>query len=342
MTIRVGFLGAGFISAMHTWQLSKATVDHKIVAVSDPDTARAAAWADTYDAIACPEDELLGMVDAVFITSWTAAHEELVAKAAAAGVAIFCEKPLAFDAAAATRMADTVEQAGVINQVGLVLRTSPAFSVVKHLIADPRAGKTLAVVFRDDQFIPNQGHYASNWRMDSALAGRGTLLEHSIHDVDYLQWMLGPVAAVSATTREHHGYDRIDDLTAARLEFESGAIVQLTSIWHDILERGSLRHVEVFCDNLYVKLEGDRTGPVRWQFTGEPEQSVERKGTINFLDEVDALLPSLEQNFLEAVRDSKPAFPVFRDAIPAHQIVDALYESAANNGNTVSDPYRTR
>ncbi|MBA2609888.1 MAG: Gfo/Idh/MocA family oxidoreductase [Actinobacteria bacterium] len=342
MTIRIGFLGAGFISAMHTWQLSKATVDHKIVAVSDPDAARATTMAEAHDAVACPEDELLDMVDAVFITSWTVAHEDLVNKAAAKGVAIFCEKPLAFDAAAATRMVETVEKAAVINQVGLVLRTSPAFAVVRQLIADPRAGRTLAVVFRDDQFIPNQGHYGSQWRMHKSLAGRGTLLEHSIHDVDYLQWMLGPVIAVSATTREHHGYDRIDDLTAARLEFESGAIVQLTSIWHDIVERGSLRHVEVFSDNLYVKLEGDRTGPVRWQFTGEQEQSVDRKATVHFLNDIDALPASLEQNFLEAVRDATPASPTFREAIAAHQIVDALYESADNNGNTVTDAYRTR
>lgn len=342
MTIRVGFLGAGFISAMHTWQLSKTTVDHRIVAVSDPDNDRAAAMAATYDAKVCDADELLGLVDAVFITSWTAAHEDLVAHAAASGVAIFCEKPLGFDAAAATRMAAAAERAGVINQVGLVLRTSPAFAVVRHLLADARAGKVLAIVFRDDQFIPNQGHYGSQWRMDKNLAGRGTLLEHSIHDVDMLQWMLGPVSAVAATTRERHGYDRIDDVTAARLEFESGAIVQLTSIWHDILERPSLRHVEVFCDNLYVKLEGDRTGPVRWQFSGEQEQSVERKATINFLDELGALPVSLEQNFLEAVRDGTAATPTFRDAIPAHQLVDALYASADAGGTTVTNPYRTR
>jgi predicted dehydrogenase len=341
LTIRVGFLGAGFISAAHTWQLAKTTVDHRIVAVSDPDAARAKSMAETHDAVACGEDELLDRVDAVFITSWTAAHEELVDKAAAAGVAIFCEKPLGFDATAAQRMAQSVERASVINQVGLVLRTSPAFAVVRQLLSDPRAGKTLAVVFRDDQFIPNQGHYASQWRVDPELAGRGTLLEHSIHDVDMLQWMFGPVAAASAVTREHHGYRGIDDLAVARLEFDSGPVVQLTSVWHDILERGSLRHVEVFCDNLYVKLEGDRTGPVRWQFTGEAEQAVERRGTINFLNEAGVLPVSLEQNFLEAVRDGNAASPLFRDALPAHQIVDALYASADAGGTNITAVYPT-
>ena len=233
-------------------------------------------------------------------------------------------------------MADIVEHAGVINQVGLVLRTSPAFRVMRHLINDPRAGKTISIVFRDDQFIPNQGHYGSVWRMDKNLAGRGTLLEHSIHDVDILQWMLGPVATVSCVTREHHGYDRIDDLAAARLEFTNGAVVQLTSVWHDILERGSLRHVEVFCDHLFIRLEGERFGPITYQFTGEPEQQLEGEAVVEFLTEAGDDNPSLEQNFMTAVSDGVPATPSFRDALPAHRIVDALYASADAGGVPIS------
>ncbi|MDP1793124.1 MAG: Gfo/Idh/MocA family oxidoreductase [Acidimicrobiales bacterium] len=334
--IRLGFFGAGLISSLHTWMLRGVDVDHQIVAVCDPDAERAAVMAKRFGAAVVGEDELFDMVDAVFITTWTNEHERLVAKAAARGLPTFCEKPLAFDAVAATRMAETAESASVINQVGLVLRTAQAFRVMKHLINDPRAGKTITIVFRDDQFIPNQGHYASEWRMDKDLAGRGTLLEHSIHDVDILQWMLGDVTAVSCVTREHHGFDRIDDLAAARLEFANGAVVQLTSVWHDILERGSLRHVEVFCDHLYLKLEGERFGPITYQFTGETEQVLEGEDVAKFLDDVGDLNQSLEQNFLEAVRDGVAASPTFREAIPAHRIVDALYASADSGGNTIT------
>src|SRR3712207_8553561 len=51
-------------------------------------------------------------------------------------------------------------------------------------------------VFRDDQFFPNQGHYASTWRADVEVAGGGTLLEHSIHDLDVLRWLLGDAERV--------------------------------------------------------------------------------------------------------------------------------------------------
>ncbi len=336
MTIRLGFFGAGLISGVHTWMLRDVDVDHKIVAVCDPDSARAETMAKRFGGSVVGEDELFDLVDAVFITTWTNEHERLVAKAAERRLPIFCEKPLAFDAAAATRMTETVEAAGVINQVGLVLRTAHAFRVLKHLIDDPRAGRIITVSFRDDQFIPNQGHYASQWRMDKNLAGRGTLLEHSIHDVDIMQWLLGDVTTASCVTREHHGYDRIDDLAAARLEFANGAVAQLTSVWHDILERPSLRLVEVFCDNLYVKLEGERFGPVTWQFTGEPLHRIEGDELDSFLTEAGDPSVSLEQNFMTAVSDGVPATPSFRDALPAHRVVDALYASADAGGNTIA------
>jgi predicted dehydrogenase len=53
-------------------------------------------------------------------------------------------------------------------------------------------------------------------------------------------------------------------------------------------------------------------------------------------------MPSLEQNFLAAVRDGAAATPTLRDAIAAHQIVDALYASADGGGGVVADVYRTR
>ena len=51
----------------------------------------------------------------------------------------------------------------------------------------------MAAVFRDDQYFPIQGTYASRWRADVAQAGGGCLIEHSIHDVDILRFCFGEV-----------------------------------------------------------------------------------------------------------------------------------------------------
>jgi UDP-N-acetyl-2-amino-2-deoxyglucuronate dehydrogenase len=337
VSVRVGFYGAGFITRFHLASLLASKVEHEIVAVHDPDAARAAAFAAEHGGVVAGEDELLEQVDAVYVTAWTAEHPRLVAKAAAAGRAVFCEKPLAVDAPTAERMVDGVEAAGVVNQVGLVLRFLPSFRWLRRLVQDERAGRVLAVVFRDDQYIPDQGIYGSTWRVDHLRAGRGTLLEHSIHDVDILLWTFGSVTRVSGAVREVHGHDRIDDVAVARLDFADGAVGTLTSVWHDVIERPSLRRVEVFCERLYVALEGDFVGPVRWQFTGEPERVLEGTDLVAAVAEAgETRTINSATAFLSAVRDGTPASPAFADALPAHLVVDAVYQSGASGGAMVA------
>lgn len=351
MTIRIGFFGAGLISRFHRALLSRSGVEHEIVAVHDPDADRAGRFADETGARAfADEAELLDSVDAVYVTTWTSEHSRLVDAAARREVAVFCEKPLATNSEIAAEMVETVEKHGVVNQVGLILRSVPTVVLARRLVKDPRAGQLLAVTYRDEQYIPNQGMYASTWRVDAALAGRGTLLEHSIHDVDILRWMCGPVGTVSATVREQHGYDRIDDVAVARLEFVDGGIAALTSVWHDILERPSLRRVEVYCERLYLSIDDDEPGVLRWQFAGEEPESL---ADIDLADECRRggdvppgplvaigghALFNTATVFLESVRDGRPSPLPLREAMAAHQIVDSLYASADNGGIPISDP----
>ena len=145
-----------------------------------------------------------------------------------------------------------------------MLRDSPAFLYLRHLIGRPESGRVMSVVFRDDQYIPIQGMYGSTWRADPAKAGAGTLLEHSIHDLDLLEWLFGDIEAVAAQTGRFHQIAGIEDLAVVTLRYASGAIGTLTSVWHDLLERPSLRRVEVLCERGFFVLEGDVFGPVRW------------------------------------------------------------------------------
>jgi len=149
---------------------------------------------------------------------------------------------------------------------------------------------------------------------------------------------LGPVGSVSATTREHHGLPRIDDLCAARLDFANGAAATLMSVWHDILERPSMRHVEIFTERMHAVIEDDFVGPVRWQFTGEPEQSLEGDALEAAVRAGGDDRANPATAFLTAVRDGARAEPDFAAALPAHRLVDALYRSADDGGALVTLP----
>ncbi len=165
MTVRVGFLGAGLIATYHGKSLRRSGADAHIAAVYDLEPERTASFARASGAEPMDSEEaVLDSVDAVYVCTWTSEHPRLVAAAAERGLPVFCEKPLATTLEGAAAMTAAVEAAGVVNQVGLVLRSSPAFLELKHQIDDPRSGRVQAVVLRDDQFLPVQGMYGSTWR----------------------------------------------------------------------------------------------------------------------------------------------------------------------------------
>ncbi len=340
MSLSIGFLGAGFISRTHRFFLKHCPVDHQITAVCDPDRAKAEALAERRGAAVVDEATLLDSVDVAFVTAWTSEHERLVRAAAERGVAVFCEKPLAADADTAGRMSAAVETAGVASQVGLVLRFLPQFRWARHLLADERAGRLMTVVFRDDQFIPTQSYYASDWRADPARAGRGTLLEHSIHDVDIISYMAGPIGEVHGRVREFHGLDRIDDLAVATMALPNEALATLTSIWHDMTDRPSQRHIELFAERLHIRLDGTPDGPVVWRYADAPEESLAGPALLDACLDVDLgrRVDALEfgtgamfnpvTEFLEAVRDGRPSPLPLSTALPAHEVVDRIYADA--------------
>ena len=338
MTVRVGFLGAGLIAHYHSASLHVAKADVAWAGVFDPDPGRAERFAAASGATTCTsEDEVLDSCDAVYICTWTSEHPRLVAAACARGLSIFCEKPLATDLAGAGATAAAVAAAGVTNQVGLVLRRSPAFGLLRALANDTEAnGRPMSIVFRDDQYIPVQGMYASTWRGEVGKAGAGTLLEHSIHDLDMLEHVLGRVVSVSAHTSDFHGIAGIEDGAAVLLRFASGALGTLVSVWHDVLERESLRRIELLSERAHVVVDGDWTGPVAWTTTGQPPQRLEGDALEVETAKRGEVIGNPDLAFIEAIESGEPAWPSFAIAARAHQLADAVYRSAAAGGMAVS------
>ncbi len=334
--VKIGFLGGGLIARHHARSLSE-VAGAEITGCFDIDEERASAFSDGHGGLPVSSvEELVDRSDAIYVCTWTSAHPHLVEAAAAAGKAVFCEKPLAVDLKAATAMAAAVDAAGVVNQVGLVLRRSPAFRWVQHQIRQAAAGPLMSIVFRDDQYLPIQGLYGSTWRADKDKAGAGTLLEHSIHDVDLLTWMMGPIESISARTANLHGHDGIEDQAVAWLAAaETEATATLTSIWHDLLERPSQRRVEVFCRDAHFSIDGDWNGPVRWEFNGSSGELSGRE-LAAAARRFDGRGHNPDADFVAAVRSGTPAYPDFGVALEAHRLCDAAYRSAADSGRPVT------
>lgn len=351
----VGLIGCGFIGRFHSRNirgtLRTELVPGRYAAVCDRDITRAESFAaitgvelvtpDATDLLDAPG------LSAVYICTETSEHPVLVRAAAERGLAVFCEKPLARTLPEVRQMVAAVERAGVVNQVGLVLRYSPVFTVLASLIAAPDLGPLLTAHLRDDQFFPTRGHYASAWRGDFAKSGGGTLIEHSIHDVDLFRWLFGDVRTVRCHTRVTSGHDRVEDIAMVTFEHDGGHQTTLTSAWHAIDGRPSTRRLEVFFEGGWFATDHDFVGPIRYQLRSGPEVELsaddvlDRYRAIVGLDDRELDLARLgmfeDYQFLRCVHEERPAFPDFRTALRAHEIVAACYESAAR-GRSIDVP----
>jgi myo-inositol 2-dehydrogenase / D-chiro-inositol 1-dehydrogenase len=347
--VRIGFVGAGTIAWAHGLALKAmidgGVLDAAVTAVHDPRPRRAERFVEALGApgaaAVATADEVAARADAVFACTPTAAHRGAVDAAIGQGRAVFCEKPLDRDFARATSLVDAVSAAGIPAQCGLVLRSAPVFRSLRDLIDQGSLGEPMAAVFRDDQYFPNQGIYRSQWRADVAQAGGGCLIEHSIHDLDILRFCFGEVDRITASTANHAGHEAVEDLAAVSLSFASGLEAQLTSVWHEILSRGSTRRVEVFCRDGMVWLDDDFRGPLHVQTSdGTEVRLCPYPEWVDALPLDDDAIPirayvEADRAFVDALTTGTTPEPGLDVALAAHRLVDAAYRSAAHAGEPV-------
>lgn len=355
MQPHIGIIGAGFIGRFHARGIHGLTklgvVDARYVAVCDrvPERAEEFARIAGLERWTADPDELIAAPDinTIYVCTPTAQHKELVLKAAAAGKHVFCEKPLAPTLDDARAMYEAVRDARVGHQVGLILRHAPIFSVLKELIDDPKLGRLMTLLFRDDQAFPIGGHYMSDWRKDVAVTGGGTLIEHSIHDLDIITYLAGDAESLRAETRNFAGHEGVEDLASVTLRFAGGGTGQLISVWHNMADRPADRLLELFFEHGYFAVDDDFFGAIRYHTStsGGPQvvsdeevrrRYLERAGlSEQMYDDALGRYSLADYFFLQALSEGRAPYPGFDVGLRAHQLVDAVYRSAAERGEEI-------
>lgn len=339
--IRLSFIGNGLISYAHGVCLDALIRSGKINAIIannfDPDGARASNFAQLFHSqqVESPQ-ELIKNSDAIYILTPTKFHLDYITLAAPYQVPIFIEKPLATNLNDALKIEEIIKSNNLKVQVGLVLRTSPLFLQLRDFIDTKRFGHLMAINLTDDQFFPIQGHYASSWRSQYDLAGGGTLIEHSIHDIDILYFLNGPIQSAKALISAFSEYQGIEDSAGVLLRHSNRSISTITSVWHKILSRPSTRNITAFFEDAIVSFGGDFVGTM---------QIISDKETFNLEVETPEIIKSMPElntktgllaaqyaqenyNFVTNITEDKPLEPTIDDAIYSHKIINQLYLEA--------------
>ena len=198
----------------------------KIVAVCDAVPKTTASAAAKFDADAVEDASQLMLrddIDGVLIAAPPFEHADLCIDAARAGKHVFVEKPMATTVEACDAMAAAAEDADICLMVGHVCRFHEVHATVRQLVHDGAIGDSILIsVHRLGGGWG--GPYNQRWRMQRELSG-GTLMEINAHEIDFMRWVCGEVATVSAVggTFLQHEAD-YPDLVLATLHFESGAL----------------------------------------------------------------------------------------------------------------------
>ena len=128
-------------------------------------------------------------------------HLEHVEPALKAGMAVYCEKPLAATLADAQAMARLAEETGVLTQMAFALRFLPAIRQMKAMIDAGEIGEVFhfrARMFHGGYLDPDR---PMSWRLRCAESGGGAFMDLGAHLVDLTRYLLGGVATVRAEMR---------------------------------------------------------------------------------------------------------------------------------------------
>ncbi|MFI8419182.1 Gfo/Idh/MocA family oxidoreductase [Streptomyces sp. NPDC085479] len=182
--MRIGLIGTGRIGSFHAGALARHPGVGALV-VADADPARAGAVARAVGAETAPDvTALLGRdLDAVVIASATAAHAELIGRAARAGLPAFCEKPIALDVPGTLAALAAVEEAGTELQLGFMRRFDAGYWAAREAVRAGRLGRLHTVRTATSDPEPPPAAYLP-------LSG-GLFRDCMVHDVDIVRWVTG-------------------------------------------------------------------------------------------------------------------------------------------------------
>jgi myo-inositol 2-dehydrogenase / D-chiro-inositol 1-dehydrogenase len=215
--LRIGIVGVGRIGAMHAELIAQQVPGAALAGVADARAETAKAVAARLDVPAFDVDALISSpdVDAIAICSSTDTHVDVMVAAAAAGKAIFCEKPVSLDLAQVDRGLAAVASAGVPLMIGFNRRFDPAHRAVRDAVVSGEVG--------DPQLVRISSRDPAPPPLDYIKVSGGIFLDMTIHDFDMARFVTGSeVVEVYA-----QGAIRIEPALAAVPDLDT-AVVTLT------------------------------------------------------------------------------------------------------------------
>jgi myo-inositol 2-dehydrogenase / D-chiro-inositol 1-dehydrogenase len=319
--IRFALFGCGRIGRVHADSID-VHPRAELAWVYDPIESAAQEVAKQYGASTAPSVDAAmedPSVDAVVIASATPTHVDLLTRAARAGKAVLCEKPIDLDVARVDRCWVEIAALNPTIMVGFNRRFDPSFREVKERVAAGDIGRLeqLTIVSRDPAPAPREYLAASG----------GLFRDMTIHDFDLARFFLGEIVEVYAT-----GANVVADYIAELGDIDSAVVVMRGTdgtLCHITNSRRSVfgydQRLEAFGSAGMLSVGNQHPTSVRLFNATQTEAAPEYlnffldRYTPAYRAELDHLITAIEQG-------SQPG-PGFTDGREALALADAAVES---------------
>ncbi|CAH1693865.1 Predicted dehydrogenase [Hyphomicrobiales bacterium] len=224
--VKLAIMGAGLIGSRHAQHVA-ADPGAILSAIIDPAPAGemvagalGAAWYANLGA--CLQAD---RPDGVIIATPNQLHVANGLELVAAGIPALVEKPIADDVAAATRLVEAAENAGVPLLVGHHRRYNPMIRKAKDIIDSGEIGQVLAIAGQFWLMKPDD-YFNTAWRREP---GGGPVFLNLIHDVDLFRYLCGEITSVQALeSNAVRGY-AVEETAVIILRFDNGILATISA-----------------------------------------------------------------------------------------------------------------
>lgn len=312
--------GAGRIGAIHAANVA-AHPRARLKYVVDLFPESAQKLAQQYNAQVVSVDEALSdpEIQAVIIASPTDTHADLIEQSAAAGLAIFCEKPIDLNAQRTRSCLEHVERSGVTCLIGFNRRFDPNFAAVKAQIDDGHLGNLEMVTITSRDPSPPPAQYVQS--------SGGLFRDMMIHDLDMARWLLGeePVevfATASCLIDPAIGEAGDVDTALVTLKTASGRLCQISNSRRAAY--GYDQRIEVLGAKGMAQAKNQTESTL---VVSTAEGVVAAKPQHFFLERYATAYRQELDNFIEAAAGRSEPLATAHDGLMALVLADAAYES---------------
>jgi UDP-N-acetyl-2-amino-2-deoxyglucuronate dehydrogenase len=329
--LNFGIIGCGRIAYKHAEAIKK-NEKANLLYVCDIIEERAVDYKNKYGAERYFTDyhEMLEMpdLDVVNICTPSGMHAEMGIAAAKAGKHVIVEKPMALSLKEADALLNACDENRVKLAVCFQNRFNPPVQKLRRALEEGRFGKLTHASAVVRWFRPQDYYDQAPWRGTWAMDG-GCLMNQSIHNIDLLQWMMGPVESVFGYTANNFRKIEAEDVGVAVLKFKNGALGVIeasTTIYPENLEET----LAIFGERGTVMLGGIAVNKIEtWKFADSQDENLEMEqqdvpNVYGFGH--DALI----EDFIRAVIEDRRPYIDGREGIKALRIVLGIYHSAVS------------